>query len=253
LKLLSEDFELHNEELRETSNTAGEKQSKIGTFLRTLFFGDRLFATKWLLVYFYIQTALLIIVFIFNQGFFTVFTRFLLTYLVLGPAKFDIESFSTINTLFWAFFIVSRFIAAYVAFRMDSLKFFFYVLLINMLFSASLMIPFLTNYRIFFWIVISALGFTTGPMTPTGFMIAKHILDINSFVLSLLIVGLAFGSIMFQQLTAGFLDYFTPMDGWMGFSQPHPSYVIPHVAFLSGILCFFFFVPVVVLYRRFNK
>lgn len=201
----------------------------------------------------YVQTFLLIFVFIFNNGYFTVITRFMLTYFILGPAQFSIDSFVVIQILFWGFFIFGRFFAAYVAFKIDSLKFYLYILSASLLVTLTLMVPFFTQFKIFFWTTFSLLGLLSGPMTPSGFMIAKQILDFNSFILSMFVVGLAIGGIGFQQVTAALLDHFKPRPGWMGFSDPNPSYIIPSVAVSGVIAACLFFIPVLVLHKVFFK
>lgn len=216
-------------------------------------FDNRVFTSKRFLYYMYAQIFLLIMLFIYTQGYNTVVTRFMLTYLVLGPAKFNIELFVAIQILFWAFFVFGRLFAAYLAFKIEPFKFFFYMLLLNLAFTSLLIVPFLTNYSIFFWITLSVIGLTNGPAGPTSFMIAKQILDFNSFILSLFIVGMAIGGIAFQQITAAFLDNFHPTPGWMGFSNPTSSYVIPHCAFLASCLSFLGFIPVWLLYKKFSK
>ena len=127
------------------------------------------------------------------------------------------------------------------------------MLLINFIFSSILVVPFFTSFSVFFWISYSIIGLTNGPAGPTSFMIAKQILDFNSFILSLFIVGMAVGGIAFQQITAAFLDHFRPTQGWMGFLNPNSSYVIPHVAFLASFLNFLTFIPIWFLYKRFSK
>lgn len=227
-------------------------QSKITRFLQKLFFGKKSYNGK-MLFYMVAQIILFMIVFIFNQGYFTVISRFMLTYLTKGPAKLHVEIFVIIQTLFWAFFIGGRFFAAYLAFKLESIKFFFGILIVNLVICFLFLIPFLTNFKIFFWIGVSLLGLTSGPMTPTGLMVAKHLLNINSFVLSLFIVGLAIGGIIFQQITGAFLDYFVPSSSFMGFDSPSSPYIIPHLAFISSFLCVLFFVPIYFLYRKFSR
>lgn len=244
---------LDNELEQLDNNSINSRTSiKLNNFLMRLLFGNRSLQ-KTALIYLTVQLILIVLVFIFNQGFSTVITRFMLTYLVLGPAKFNVEVFVVVQTLFWSFFIFGRFLAAYLAFKIDSMKFYMGILVANLAVNLLFMIPILTSFHLFFWIAISLLGLTSGPMTPTGFMIAKNILDVNSLLLSLFIVGLAIGGILFQQITAGFLDFFKPSEMLMGFKNPNSSYIIPHVAFGGSFLCLLSFVLVYVLFVKFNR
>lgn len=125
------------------------KKSKLNRFVQKLFFGEKFYEGK-LLFYVITQTILFIIIFVFNQGYFTVISRFMLTYLTMGPARLSLEMFVVLQTLFWAFFIFGRFFAAYLAFKLDSLYFYFSILIANSVFCLLFLFPFLTNLKMFF-------------------------------------------------------------------------------------------------------
>jgi hypothetical protein len=259
LVLLTDNQELNinnnsnnNNDRNSIASVQSKSRSKLNTFVQRLLFGNKCHE-KSTLVYLLTQLILIILVFVFNQGYFTVITRFMFTYLIVGPARLNMEVFVIIQTLFWSFFIFGRFFAAYVVFKVDSMKFYLVILVANLAFSSLFLFPYLTNFRMFFWICISLLGATSGPMTPTGFVVAKRILEVNSFLLSLLIVGLAIGGIIFQQITGGFLDLFRPDQNWMGFTDANYSYIIPYFAFAGSLLCLLAFVPVYLLYVKYHQ
>ncbi|CAF1128487.1 unnamed protein product [Brachionus calyciflorus] len=250
LILLSEEFNLDDASIGTSSSLIETKMSNV---IKKMFLGkDKLNnLTQNQLNLILIQIVLFIIVFVFNQGYFTILSRFMITYLTIGPARLDVEIFIIIQTLFWAFFIVGRFLAAYLAFKFDTIKFFMWVLIGNFMVTILFLIPFLTEFKIFFWIGVSLLGLCSGPITPTGIMLAKQLLDINSFVLSLFIVGLAGGGIIFQQLTGALLDFYEPnKTSWMGFSQANSAFILPHLASIASFLCLSFFVPIYLIHRK---
>jgi hypothetical protein len=225
---------------------------RFSRFLYVLVFGNRMVDRR-LYVYTIVQIVLFITMFIFNQGYFTVISRFMLTYLTLGPAKISVDSFVAIQTLFWSFFILGRFGAAYLAYKIDPIKFFVSILVINLAFVSLFLIPALTRSTVFFWIGVSLIGLSSGPITPTGLMIAKQMLEFSSFVLSLFIVGLAFGGIVFQQITGSLLDYYQPSpNDWFGFTDANSSYIIPYLAWLPSAACLLAFVPIYILFVRFD-
>jgi hypothetical protein len=232
-----------------------ENFSKVNIFFQKLIFGG-LYHTGLRLLYMCTQIVLFIFIFIFISGFFTVMSRFLLTYLTLGPAKLSIESFAYMQTLFWIFFILSRFCASYVALIFDGTKFYLFVLISNTFVSVLFLIPYLTvDNKMFFWFGISMLGLTSGPTIPSGLMVAKQILNFNAFLLSLFIVGIASGGILFQQLIGYLLDTFKSPQYLIGFDNKNinSSYIIPYIAFLASLLSLLFYIPVYLLNKLYSN
>ena len=133
-----------------------DEQEK-SAFLQKLFFGKRVFRGK-ALVYMIFQISLLVFLFFMIQGYITVISRYLLTYLTKGPANFSIAKYSTLTTLYWSFFILARFLAAFVAFKLNTILFVFVLLLLNMLVCLLFIIPIFTQYELFFWICICFMG-----------------------------------------------------------------------------------------------
>ena len=134
---------------------------------------------------------------------------------------------------------------------MNELIFFLALLILNLACNLLFLIPALTNHETFFWIAVSLLGLFMGPITPSGLGLAKKLLEFNSFVLSLFIVGLAFGGIIFQQLTAALLDYFKPNSSWFGFNNANSSFIIPYLAAIASFFCLVVFLPVFIMNKKF--
>lgn len=252
--LLTED--LSDNEINDDDNEQ-ENNERIKYFMKNLLFSDKTYTGK-ALVYMLVQIDLFMLVFVLSQGSFTVITRFMLTYLTKGPANLDIKTYSIIISLFWALFIFSRFISTYLAVIIDPIYFFLIILFMNSFVSALFLVPALTTYELFFWIALPVLGATSGPIMPSGLMIAKEIINFNSFVLSLFIVGMASGGILFQQLTGELLDHFDINNNndskyWMGFKNVNSSYAIPHLIFLSSFLALITFLPIFILFKKCNQ
>ena len=192
--LLMEDSEEAESKTYEQENQVNQPDrtelTKFNRKFQQIFFSDRIYEGI-ALFYMLLQIFLFFLVFLFTQAFFTVLSRFMLTYLTKGPVQFTLESFATIETTFWAFVIVGRFMATYLSIKMNSVIFYLSLLVLNAAVSLLFLIPTLTSYKIFFWMFMPLLGFLSGPLMPSGLMIAKQILEFNSFVLSLFIVGLA--------------------------------------------------------------
>lgn len=186
------------------------------------------------------------------QGSFTIISRFMLTYLTKGPAHLSVQSYSILFTLFWGMFIFSRFFSVYLSVKFDPILFFLTLLIFNSFLCVLFLMPFLTKYELFFWLIVPLLGMSSGPLMPCGLMIAKQILDFNSFVLSLFIVGMATGGLICQQLTGEFLDHFQVGSSWMGFTNTNSAYYIPHLIFLFSFLSLITFLPVYFFYKKFN-
>jgi hypothetical protein len=168
----------------------------------------------------------------------------------MGPAKLNLETFVAIQTLYWSFFIFGRFISAYLAYKIDSVHFLLGALVLNLVVNSLFLVPFFTLSQSFFWICVSMIGFSSGPLIPSGIMVAKQILDFNSFLLSLLIVGIGLGGVVSIGTTGLLMDYFKPTY-WFGFTATNSSYIIPHLAFFCSFFSFLFYVPILYGYNKF--
>ena len=142
--------------------------------------------------------------------------------------------------------------AAFLGFKINSILFVFILIISNMGLCILFLIPFLTNYESFFWISISLLGLFSGPLQPSCYMSAKAFLGhYNSFIFSLFSIGLIFGGIFFQELTAKLLDSIEPSNYFLGFNHFEPAYIISHLFFGSSFLCLIIFIPICLIYKKF--
>lgn len=247
--ILTEDFELDSASISSDRFLNYTQSSRFSMFIQKLLFTDRRFSGKTLYVMITL-IILFIITFIFNQGYFTVISRFMFTYLTFGPAKLSVDEFVIVQTLFWIAFIIGRFLVAYITFAVDATKFFFNMLILNLVFNLFFIIPSIASHKIFFCVGVTLLGLSSGPITPTGLMVAKKILDFNSFILSLFIVGLAMGGIIFQEVTGALLDSdYSKFPLW-GFQNPNASYIIPYIALIGSSCLLVIFVPIYLIQRK---
>ena len=188
--LLMEDSEEAESKTGDDNQSNQTELTKFNKTFQQMFFSDRIYEGI-ALFYMLLQIFLFFLLFLFTQAFFTILSRFMLTYLTKGPAQFSLKSFATIDTTFWVFVILGRFMATYLSIKINSVIFYLSLLTLNAAVSLLFLIPSLTSYKIFYWMTIPMLGALSGPLMPSGLMIAKQILEFNSFVLSLFIVGLA--------------------------------------------------------------
>lgn len=216
-----------------------------------LLFGDKGYEGKGLL-YMLTQIALITLVLFCLQGYLTVISKFMLTYLTKGPGKFNIDEYSQLQTLFWLLFVFSRFIATFIAFKMNPIVFLAIVLFLNMFTIFLFLIPYFTNFKLFYWVSISVLGLASGPAHPSTFMAAKYILgDFNSVVISIFSLGLGLSSIVFQHITGNLLDYLQPKDYFLGFKNFDPAYIIAHICFIPCFCSFVIFLMISLIFKRY--
>jgi hypothetical protein len=156
------------------------------------------------------KLSLFLFLCLFVSGYMTVLTRFMLTYLTLGPAKLSLEQFAHLQTLFWLLFIFSRFLVTFLAFKFSAggnCLFFLFLLSFNFFINVLFLLPVFTKFSLFFWLSISLLGLMSGPLLPQIIVLAKQqIKPFKPFVLALFVASFAFGGIIFQQITGSLLD-----------------------------------------------
>lgn len=162
---------LKGENDESVTENVNKKSNQKRSFLQNLCFGDRSYKGN-ALTYQIVQISLLVITFFCIQGYITVISRYLLTYLTKGPGNFDVTTYSYLATFYWSVFIVARFLAAIVAFKMSAIVFVFGLLALNMIVCLLFVIPFFTHYSLFFWFGIGFMGLTSGPMQPSSFMVS---------------------------------------------------------------------------------
>ncbi len=210
------------------------------SFIENLFFSGKVFKGK-ALCYMYTQISLITIMFFFLAGYISIISKFLLTYLTKGPAQMTIEAYTTVQTLYWTFYVLARFATAILAFRINPVVFLGILFLANtVVCGLFLVVPYLSGSVILYWIGTVSMGITSGPMHPASFMAAKKLLvDYNMFTMSVFSIGLAIGGILFQETVGRLLDYY-------GEAQ-----VVAYLFFGSSLLVFLLFVPISLIYRKF--
>jgi hypothetical protein len=236
-----------------SSNDHKTGNSKVN-FLDKLIFGKRS-NNKKMLNYTLTQILMLTLMFIFISGFQNTVSKLLLTYVTLGPAKFSVKQFSILQIVFWLSYVIGRFNAAFLAFRMNVNWFMLIVLIGNALNHFLLLIPALASTQTFVWISISLMGFFVGPIQPSGFMIAKRVIgDFNSFVLSIFLIGNGIGGLLFQQLTGDLLDMIKPSDNHrFGYEQSTSAYFIMHILLIPSFAILITFLSIWFIYRRYKS
>ena len=225
--------------------------------MKRLLFGEKLYKGA-SLIYMSTQIVLITVVLFCLQGFLTILSKFMLTYLTKGPARFTIDEYTNVQSLFWLLFILSRVATTFAAFRLNnsnaSLWFMFILLALNTFITALLLVPaFATGpwNKLFFWLAISLIGFVVAPVHPSMFMVAKHILDdYNSFIIALFSIGLGLSSVAFQEMLGDLLDWVPPSESFLGFNNFNSSYIIAHVLFIPALLAFLLFFFLIVIYRN---
>jgi hypothetical protein len=208
------------------------------------------------LVYISTQIILITLVLFCLQGYLTIVSKFMLTYLTKGPAKFTINEYTNLQSLFWLLFILSRVCTTFLAFYLNnsnSILFVFLLFLMNAFVTVLLLVPAFAQSKLFFWLAISLIGLAVAPAHPSMFMVAKHILDdYNSFIIAVFSIGLGLSSVAFQELVGDLLDFLQPRDKFLGFLNFNSSYIIAHVLFIPAAMSFFLFVAVILIYKKYS-
>jgi hypothetical protein len=204
------------------------------------------------LFYMIAQISLIAIMFFIISGYIIVITKFMQTYLTKGPGKLSINEYANLQALFWIVFILARFISAFLAFKINNVIFYLVLVVLNLLFTFFLIIPYLTKFKLFFWIVISLLGFTSSPLQPSGLMVAKcFVLNYNTFVLSIFSIGAGIGAMVFQQIVGDLLDFLKPSSELFGFVNFEPAFIIGHSLFLPSLITFLIYIIILIIYKRY--
>jgi hypothetical protein len=236
----------------ENEPRSNAKVAQIQNFMQKLFFGEKSYHGK-ALFYMVIQILLISFIEFHLQGHITVVGKFTTTYFKDSPANLSSYDYSLILTLFWALFVVSRFSAAFVAFKLNPLVFLFALITANLFANSLLLIPQFTYSKTFFLVCMSFMGFACGPAIPSTFMAAKRILkDYNSFVLSIFMVGLGLSGVVYQQLTGELLAIVKPRENFLGFDRFKPSYIIAYVLFTGSTLAFICLLLSLLIYKRYS-
>ena len=243
-------FDVQLKLLNEKNKKEVEEMPK-NSFFENLMFGNNSYKGK-AKVYMFTQIVMILLIQFSIQGHFTIVSKFMLPYLTKGPGKFSLSEYSNISSLFWAAFVASRFIAAFVAFKIDSITFVYALLLTNLFMSSIFLVPYLTMYKLVFWIGMGLMGLATGPCTPSTFMVAKNLIrNYNSFVLSLFSVSMSLGTMFFQQITGILLDSIEPRDNFLGFENFESAYILSYAFFIPCFVSFVVFMIAYFIYRKY--
>ena len=221
------------------------------SFFENLLFGNASYKGK-AKAYMLVQILFIFLIQFSIQGHFTIVSKFMLPYLTQGPGKFSLNDYSNISSLFWACFVASRFIAAFIAFKIDSITFVYILFFANLLVSAIFLVPFITAYKLVFWIGMGLMGLATGPCTPSTFMVAKNLLkNYNSFVLSFFAVGMGLGTMFFQTIVGKLLDEIKPREYFLGFVNFEAAYIVSYAFFTPCFVSFLLFMVSYFIYRKY--
>lgn len=238
--------------MEDTSDSSSDSETRNQPFqssnfnktIQKLLFSDKVFKGKALL-YMLTQIFIFILFFVMAQGSFTIVTRFMFTFLTRGPAKVATQTSTRIEMLFWIVIILSRFLSAFITTRIKPSKFLLIILFSNLIAATFLLVPILHRYEGFFWLLVPLIGFTSGPIIPCGLDLVKHMLKVNSFVLSVFIVGLAIGGIILQEVCGSLLD-----KEWIVFANQKS--IIPYLSFFTSLATLFIFLVIYSLHRAFH-
>jgi hypothetical protein len=223
-------------------------------FLQKILFKNKIFKTS--ADFCIVLTLIFYLFFLFLSinGFVSVLNTYMLTYFIKGPAKFALDQFQILQTLYWIFFVLGRFLAALIAFKLNSLVYFFSLLLINFVVFLLYVIPYFNSMQGFYWFFVCASGLSSGPLIPSCMMVANYVLnDLNGFLVSIFCISMGSGGLLSLYLTSVFLDKFNPGTNWFFYDNPHSSFVIPLILFFFVSLCFLIFLIIIGLYKKFKS
>jgi FHS family Na+ dependent glucose MFS transporter 1 len=229
-----------------------QKNPSRSFFKRTLL-GEKYHGTA-ATIYMVCQIFLIAMVMFYLNGYIVIVSKYLLTYITLGPAKLTVETYANIQTLYWTTFIFGRFAAAFIAYKLNPLVFVFSILFLNVVASACLVVPYFSQYEAFYWAVMAVSGLTSGPCIPSMYMAAKHVLrDYNSVVISIFSIGLGAGPLVFNQIAGYVLDKLPKMDHFLGYENFNSKYFIAHLIFIPSFLAFVTLLIIILVYKKFGR
>ena len=175
-----------------------------------------------------------------------------------------IDAYTSVQTLYWAVYVLARFMTAILAFRINPVVFVGGLFVANaVVCGLFVVVPYLSGSAVFYWIGMVLMGLTSGnnfnfnlsdivvlsmfyrhagPMQPSSFMAAKKFLvDYNTFIMSVFSIGIALGSMLFQEMAGRLLDYFGDAE------------VVAYLFFGTSLLVVVLFVPTSLIYRQFVR
>jgi hypothetical protein len=244
--------QIKNEEAEKLNEISVKKFGKSNR-LSNLIFNDenyysKIFKSKLLL------TILLVILSMSIGGFSIVLVNFLLTYTTKGPAKLPIATYFKIQILFWIFNVVGRLIASVVAFKLDTLLFFFILLISNFICILFYAIPYFNSVKISYFIIMIPLATFNAPVIPSVYMILKYIMGhVTSVLIALFGIGMATGAISAQYFTGYLLDEFKPNLNWFGYTDATSTYIIPIIILVNVSVSLLILIILIIVFKYLNK
>ena len=218
--------------------------------LSSLVFNDKIydaqiFKSKLLL------TTLSIILAMSIGGFSIVLVNFMLPYITKGPAKLTISSFYKIQMLFWIFNTIGRLIASFVAYKLDTLLFFFLLISCNFICILLYAIPYFNTMPKFYFIIIGPLAAFNAPLIPSIFMVINHMMGhVSSVLIAIFGIGLATGAISAQYFTGFLLDEFKPNLNWLNYTDTNSVYIIPFIILANVSVSFILIISLILVFNN---
>lgn len=85
-------------------------------------------------------------------------------------------------------------------------------------------------------------------------MIAKNILkEVNSFLVSMFVIGLGTGGLISVYITGIILDKFKPEPEWLTYQSANSTYTIPMITLACLLLCGLFFMIISIIKKFFKN
>ena len=232
---------------------ADDQQNKSLNYLNKLLFGT-IFISKKVFYIKVFQLILLTLLSVILCSFVSINSAYMLSYTTRGPAKFSIESFFVLQILFWIFYLISRLITSFVAYRFNNAIFFLALLILNLSLSILYAIPYLNSIQKYCWLLITLLAFSTGPILPSCFMIAKYIfLNISAIILSIISIGMSIGFITSQYMTGYLLDQLKLDSNWFGYTDATSFYIIPYILVSYIFIALPIYLAILCIHNRFQQ
>ena len=244
-----EEIEKLNDNKLESTLEKPEKSN----YISNLIFNDKIydakvFKSKLLL------TTLLIFLAMSIGGFSIILANFMLTYTTKGPAKLSLNSFFLIQMLFWVFNVVGRLLASVVAYKLNTLVYFFVLIILNFTCISLYSIPQLNSTTIFYWLIIIPLSTVNGPIIPSTMMVLKHVMgQVSSVLIAIFGIGLAIGAVSVQYLTSFLLDEFEPNPNWLSYKDATSVYIIPIIILINVSVSFIVLIVLIIVFNSLNK
>ena len=179
-----------------------------------------------------------------------VFGNFLLTYTTKGPAKLSLQSYFTIQKMFWVFSVTGRLVASIVAFKINTLVYFLLLIFSNLVCIFFYMIPYFNSIPKFYWIIIVPLSTFNGPLIPSAIMVFEYVLQhLSSMFIAVFAIGAAIGAISAQYITSFLLDEFKPDANWFFYNDATSAYIIPTIIFFTISICFLIYLLLLIVFK----